>query len=296
MPSLSSIVESPCPRVCFPLNPFAPIIPPMVPSPYLVTPGKKIKIADLPTDSTGDFKDKKDAKKPTRENLRKLDKLQEVLYAQAKHAVLIVFQAMDGGGKDGAIEHVFSGVNPQGCTVTSFKQPTHLELEHDFLWRIHAACPAKGMIGIFNRSHYESVLVERVKDLVPEDVWSRRYDHINHFERLLADEGTTILKFFLHISWEEQKRRMEKRLADPTKNWKFDANDLKERKRWDDYMAAYQDALRKCSTEWAPWYVVPADHKWYRNCVISDTIVRTLETLDLQFPPPLKNADKIKVK
>ena len=268
----------------------------MVNSPYLVTPGKKIKLSHFPTDETDPFKNKEDAKKPTKQNLKKLDKLQEVLYAQAKHAVLIVFQAMDGGGKDGAIEHVFSGLNPQGCTVSSFKQPTPLELAHDFLWRIHAAVPAKGMIGIFNRSQYESVLVERVHQLVPEEVWSQRYEHINTFEKMLAEEGTTIIKFFLHISFEEQKERMEKRLADPTKNWKFSPADLKERKRWDDYQAAYQDALRKCSTEWAPWYVVPSDHKWYRNWVVSDTIVRTLETLDLQFPPPLKDADRIKVK
>lgn len=268
----------------------------MMQSPYLVQPGKKLKLDDFPTDSTGDFMEKQDAEKPTEKNLKKLVKLQEVLYAQGKHALLIVFQAMDGGGKDGAISHVFSGVNPQGCTVTSFKQPTPLELSHDFLWRIHAATPGRGMIGIFNRSHYESVLVERVKNLVPEDVWSRRYDHINHFERLLADEGTTILKFFLHISWDEQKKRMEKRLADPARNWKFSPADLKERKRWDGYMEAYQDALRKCSTEYAPWYIVPADHKWFRNWVISDTIVRTLEKLDLKFPPPMKDADKIKVK
>jgi len=272
------------------------ILPPMIDSPYLVHPGKKLKLSEHPTDDTGKFKDKKAAAEPTADNLKKLDKLQEILYAQGKYAVLVVFQAMDGGGKDGAIDHVFSGVNPQGCQVTSFKAPTQKELSHDYLWRIHAATPAKGMIGIFNRSHYESVLVERVKGLVPEDVWKRRYDHINDFERLLSDEGTTIIKFFLHISWDEQKRRMEKRLVDPTKNWKFSPDDLKERKRWDDYMAAYHDALRRCSTEWAPWYVVPADHKWYRNWVVSDTIVRTLETLDLQFPPPLKNADKIKVK
>lgn len=268
----------------------------MVPSPYLVAPGKKFKLSECPTDDTGPFKDKHDAKRPTADNLKQLDKLQEVLYAQAKHALLIVFQAMDGGGKDGAIEHVFRGVNPQGCSVASFKVPTPLESAHDFLWRIHAATPSRGMIGIFNRSHYESVLVERVKDLTPEKVWSRRYDHVNNFEKMLADEGTTIIKFFLHISWDEQKARMEKRLADPTKNWKFSAADLKERKRWDAYMEAYQDALRKCSTEHAPWYVVPADHKWFRNWVVSDTIIRTLESLDLQFPPPLKDADKIKVK
>ena len=268
----------------------------MVPSPYLVKPGKKFKLSNLATDDKGPFKDKHEAEKPEHENLAKLTKLQEVLYAQAKHAILIVFQAMDGGGKDGAISHVFSGVNPQGCHVASFKEPTPLELSHDFLWRIHKATPSRGMIGIFNRSHYESVLVERVKSLVPEKVWSKRYDTINQFEGMLADEGTTIIKFFLHISWEEQKERMEKRLADPTKNWKFSPSDLKERKRWDAYMEAYQDALKKCSTEHAPWYVVPADHKWFRNWVVSDTIIRTLESLDLQYPPPMKNADKVKVK
>ena len=268
----------------------------MVDTPYLVEPGKKFRISDFSTDDTGKFKDKSDARAAIRNNVKKLKKLQDVLYAQGKYAVLIVLQAMDAGGKDGTIKHVFSGVNPQGCTVTSFKAPTHLELWHDYLWRIHTAAPARGMIGIFNRSHYESVLVERVKDLVPEKVWSKRYDHINHFERTLSDEGTIILKFFLNISWEEQKRRMEKRLADPRKNWKFSPDDLKERKRWDDYMEAYQDALRRCSTEWAPWYAVPSDNKWFRNWVVGDTIARALEKLDLHYPPPLKNLDKVRVK
>lgn len=268
----------------------------MIQSPYLVRPGKKFKLSDFSTDDTDDFKDKSAARQAKKENLKKLAKLQDVLYAQAKHAVLIVLQAMDSGGKDGTIKHVFSGVNPQGCSVTSFKEPSHNELAHDYLWRVHAATPARGTIGIFNRSHYESVLVERVKDLVPPKVWSKRYDQINNFERLLADEGTTIIKFFLNISYDEQRKRMERRLADPTKNWKFSPSDLKERKRWDQYMEAYHDALQKCSTDWAPWYVVPADHKWYRNWVVSDTIVRTLEKLDLHYPPPLKDADKVKVK
>lgn len=268
----------------------------MIDSPYLVPPGKKFKLKDHPTDDTGDFKDKDDAKEPTKENLKKLVDLQEMLYAQAKHAILVVFQAMDGGGKDGAISHVFSGVNPQGCSVTSFKVPTPQEQAHDFLWRIHKAAPARGMIGIFNRSHYESVLVERVKNLVPESVWSGRYELINDFEKLLTAEGTTIVKFFLNISYEEQKKRMEARLKDPAKNWKFSPADLKERKRWDDYMEAFQDLLRRCSTPAAPWYVVPADHKWFRNWVVSDTIVRTLESLKLKFPPPLQDADAIKVK
>ena len=210
--------------------------------------------------------------------------------------MLVIFQAMDGGGKDGAIDHVFSGVNPQGCAVTSFKVPSTEEQSHDYLWRIHKATPARGMIGIFNRSHYESVLVERVKKLAPRELWSMRYASINSFEKLLAQEGTTILKFFLHISWEEQKRRMEARLKDPGKNWKFSPSDLKERRRWDDYMEAYEDALQKCSTKAAPWYIVPADHKWYRNWVVSDVIVRALEKLDLKYPPPLKDADKIRVR
>jgi PPK2 family polyphosphate:nucleotide phosphotransferase len=267
----------------------------MIDSPYLVRPGKKVKLSDYRTDETGKFNDKEAAEKPTASNLKKLDELQEVLYAQGKHALLVVFQAMDGGGKDGAIAHVFGGVNPQGCSVTSFKAPSTEELAHDYLWRIHRATPGRGIIGIFNRSHYESVLVERVKNLVPEDVWARRYEQINHFERMLSDEGTTIIKFFLHISWEEQKRRMEKRLKDPTKNWKFSPADLKERGRWHDYMKAYHDALEKCSTKHAPWYIVPADHKWYRNWVVSHTIVKTLEKLDLRFPPPLKNPERYKV-
>jgi PPK2 family polyphosphate:nucleotide phosphotransferase len=268
----------------------------MVSSPFLVEPGTKIKLDEFRADQTGQFKEKDEAHKPTRKSVQRLTELQDVLSATKKHALLVVFQAMDGGGKDGSIKHVFSGVNPQGCVVTSFKVPTPLEAEHDFLWRIHNAAPPRGMIGIFNRSQYESVLVERVKKLVPDDVWEKRYDQINAFENLLAAEGTTIIKFFLHISYEEQKRRLKARLADPSKNWKFEPSDLKERKRWTKYMEAFEDALTRCSTPWAPWYIVPADHKWFRNWVVSDTIVRTLETLKLKYPPPLKDADRIKVK
>jgi len=268
----------------------------MIDSPYLIRPGQKVRLSRWRTDDTGSFKDKQEARPVSHEILKKLDEQQELLYANGKHALLIVFQAMDGGGKDGAIEHVFSGINPQGCVVTSFKAPSPQELSHDFLWRIHNAAPARGMIGIFNRSHYESVLVERVRQLAPRDVWKGRYDHINAFEKLLSEEGTTILKFFLHISWEEQKRRMEARLKDPLKNWKFSPSDLKERRRWDDYMQAYEDALEKCSMKHAPWYIVPADHKWYRNWVVSDTILRALKKLKLAPPPPLKDADKIKVR
>lgn len=217
------------------------------------------------------------------------------MYSEAKHALLVVFQAMDGGGKDGAIEHVFSGVNPQGCSVTSFKVPSAIEKAHDYLWRYHQAVPPRGLIGIFNRSQYESVLVERVENLVPEKVWRRRYDQINNFEEMLAGENITILKFYLHISKDEQKKRMEARLEDPEKNWKFNTGDLATRAKWDQYMQAYEDLLNKCSTEHAPWYVVPANHKWYRNWVISDTIVRTLKELHMQYPAPEPGLDKVKV-
>jgi PPK2 family polyphosphate:nucleotide phosphotransferase len=267
----------------------------VIDSPYRVKPGQKHNLSKVSTSDTGKFKDKEDAARPTEHNLKRLSKLQELLYAQNKHAVLIVLQAMDTGGKDGAISHVFSSVNPQGCTVTSFKQPTHLEARHDFLWRIHQAAPPKGMIEIFNRSHYESVLVERVHNLVPKSVWSRRYDRINEFEKMLADEGTLILKFFLHISKEEQKKRLEARLEDKKRHWKFDPNDVSERKKWDEYQEAYEDALRKCSTEDAPWYIVPADHKWFRNWVISDTIVRAMEQLKMEYPPAPKGLDKVRI-
>jgi PPK2 family polyphosphate:nucleotide phosphotransferase len=268
----------------------------MIDSPYLAEPGKKVHLSKFKTDDTGDFADKSDAADTIAKNLKKLRKLQDVLYAQAKHAVLIVFQATDAGGKDGAIDHVFSGVNPQGCSVTSFKVPSTLELAHDYLWRIHAAVPARGMIGIFNRSHYESVLVERVKKLVSKEVWHRRYEQINHFEQMLSDENTTIIKFFLHISKDEQRKRLQARLEDEQKNWKFSPADLAERKFWDDYIQAYEDVLEKCSTRQAPWYIVPADHKWFRNWVISDTIVRTLDKLDLNYPKAIEGIEKYKVK
>jgi PPK2 family polyphosphate:nucleotide phosphotransferase len=267
----------------------------MIDSPYRARPGQKHNLSKVSTDSTGDFADKQDAAAITDKNLKRLAKLQELLYAEGKHAVLIVVQAMDTGGKDGAIEHVFSSVNPQGCTVTSFKQPTHLELRHDFLWRIHQAVPPKGMIGIFNRSHYESLLVERVHDLVPKKVWSKRFDRINEFEKMLTDEGTTILKFFLHISKDEQKKRLQARLDDRKRHWKFDPNDLAERKRWDDYQQAYEDVLRKCSTHDAPWYIVPSDHKWFRNWMLSDTIVKAIEALDMKYPPAPPGLDEIKI-
>jgi PPK2 family polyphosphate:nucleotide phosphotransferase len=251
---------------------------------YLVKRGEKIRLSRVPTDDTQPFKNKADAADATAANLERLGELQQRLYGEAKRSLLIVLQGMDTSGKDGTIRHVFGGVNPQGCSVASFKAPTPIELAHDYLWRVHAQVPARGMITIFNRSHYESVLVERVQDLVPKKVWSRRYDQINQFERLLADEGTTILKFFLHISKKEQKQRLEDRLDDPSKHWKFDLHDLDVRKQWDQYTAAYEDALSRCSTDYAPWYAIPADHKWYRNWAISDVIVRTLEKMKPEYP------------
>ena len=265
-------------------------------SPYLVRPGKKLKFADHSPDDTGDFKNKDDAADETAKNTEKLSDLQNVLYAESKQSLLVVLQAIDAGGKDGTIRHVFSGVNPQGCNVTSFKAPSDLEKSHDFLWRIHAQVPHKGMIGIFNRSHYESVLVERVKKLVPKEVWSKRYDHINAFEKMLSDEGITILKFFLHISKDEQKHRMMARLDNQSKNWKFNPDDLADRELWDQYMEAYEDAMEECSKPYAPWYIVPANHKWFRNWLIGDILVRTLKAMDPKYPEPAEGLEKIKVK
>jgi PPK2 family polyphosphate:nucleotide phosphotransferase len=263
--------------------------------PFLVPPGTRVSLAGYDPGYIGDYGGKTEAKAGLKRNTERLQELQEVMWAEGKHSLLIVLQAMDAGGKDGTIKHVMGGVNPQGCQVTSFKVPSKEELAHDYLWRIHKATPKRGYIGIFNRSHYEDVLVVRVHNLVPEAVWSKRYEQINHFEKLLADSGTTILKFFLHISKEEQKERFEARLANPAKNWKFSMGDVEERAYWDDYMLAFEDVLSKCSTPWAPWYVVPSNRKWFRNLVVSETIIETLENLDMRFPPPLPNADQIVV-
>jgi PPK2 family polyphosphate:nucleotide phosphotransferase len=219
------------------------------------------------------------------EGLRvRLDALQNALYAESKRALLVVFQARDAGGKDGTIRRVFSSVNPQGCTVTPFKAPSHVELAHDYLWRVHAAVPARGMIGIFNRSHYEDVLAVRVHKLVPRKVWKRRYDQINAFERILTENDVTILKFFLHISKEEQRVRLCDRLTDPTKNWKFQPADLDERRLWNEYTRAYVDVFRKCSTRYAPWFLVPADRKHARDYLVLEKIVSTLEVMDPTYP------------
>lgn len=227
----------------------------------------------------------KDATKAETKKLReRLAELQEILYAQGKYSVLIVLQAMDAGGKDSTINKVFTGVNPQGFRIASFKKPSEEELAHDFLWRIHHEVPAKGKIGIFNRSHYEDVLVVRVNNLVPKSVWQARYDHINNFEKILADSGTTILKFYLHISKEEQKERFQDRLDDPSKHWKFSKGDLPVREQWDDYMRAFEDAISHCNTDYAPWHIIPANRKWYRNYVITKTIVEAMEAMSLEYP------------
>ncbi|HVF33478.1 MAG TPA: polyphosphate kinase 2 family protein [Acidimicrobiales bacterium] len=217
---------------------------------------------------------------------RELAELQERLWAENQRSLLVVLQAMDAGGKDGAIRRVFGGVNPQGCRVTSFKAPSEEELAHDFLWRINKATPRKGEIAIFNRSHYEDVLIVRVHDLVPKSVWSKRYAIINSFEANLAASGTTIVKFFLHISKKEQAERFRKRLENPEKHWKFRLADLEERKHWDDYQTAFEDALSKTSTTVAPWHVIPADSKWYRDWALLSVLVETLRAMDPQFPPP----------
>jgi PPK2 family polyphosphate:nucleotide phosphotransferase len=257
-----------------------------------VKPNQKVKLAGIDPADSGNLT-KVEAKELLARNTTRLAALQEVLYAEGRHTLLIVLQAMDAGGKDGTIRSIMSGVNPQGVTVTSFKAPTAAELAHDFLWRIHQAVPARGMIGIFNRSHYEDVLVARVKNLVPKRVWQTRYEHINNFEQLLVDSGVTLLKFYLHISKDEQKERLQARLDEPDKRWKFNPGDLAERERWDDYMQAFEDVFEKCSPKAAPWYIVPANRKWYRNVLISGTIVKTLESLKMKYPAPAEDLDKI---
>ncbi|MCB0169862.1 MAG: polyphosphate kinase 2 family protein [Anaerolineae bacterium] len=258
-----------------------------------IKPGQKINLSKIDPNDTGKIKNKKEAKDLLAQNIERMAELQNVLYAQDKHALLIVLQAMDAGGKDGTIRSIMSGVNPQGVHVTSFKKPTEEELSHDFLWRIHQAVPARGMIGIFNRSHYEDVLVVRVHNLVPEAIWRQRYEHINNFEQLLVDSRVTILKFYLHISKEEQKERLLARLEQPHKRWKFNPGDLAERALWDNYMAAFETAFEKCSTAAAPWHIVPANKKWYRNLVISQKIIETLESLKLEYPAPHEGLDNI---
>ena len=257
---------------------------------YRIESDIKVNLSKWDPNETSAFKgDKKDALVEIAKLVLKLDKLQEVLYAEHKHKVLVVLQAMDTGGKDGTIRGVFSGVNPSGVRVVSFKEPNVEELEHDYLWRIHKMTPGQGELVIFNRSHYEDVLIVRVHNLVPPKVWRQRFEQINAFERYLNQNGTTILKFYLHIDQDEQKERLQARLDDPTKHWKFRLGDLQERKLWPAYIQAYQDVLTKTSTTSAPWFIVPANHKWYRDLVILSVLVQTLEGLNMKYPESAEN-------
>ena len=249
-----------------------------------VDPDHKLSLARIDPRSHPGIKGKAEAERMLAASIARIEELQFDLYAENRQSLLIVLQAIDAGGKDGTIRKLAMGLNPQGCRVTSFKVPSAEEAAHDYLWRVHHATPERGDVGIFNRSHYEDVLVVRVHDLVPKAVWSKRYDEINAFERLLSDTGTRVLKFYLHISKDEQRQRLQERLDNPRKRWKFSPDDLKEREHWDEYMAAYEDALRKCSTDWAPWHVIPADRNWYRNAAVAQIVVETLEDMKPKIP------------
>lgn len=252
--------------------------------PLQVPPGRDIRLADFDA-AFHEGLDRETAEAETRRHCERLDELAYRLFAEAKRAVIVVLQGIDTSGKDGTIRMLAGGISPQCLDVKSFKAPSALELSHDFLWRVHAAVPAHGRIGIFNRSHYEDVIVVRVRKLVPKDVWQARYDQINAFEKLLADGGITLVKCFLQISRQEQRERLEERLRDPKKQWKLGPDDLADRARWDDFQQAYDDALTLCNTAHAPWHVVPADRKWYRNLVVARLVRQTLERLDPRFPP-----------
>lgn len=258
-------------------------------STFTVRPGAPFDLSRFDPADTAPFRRKAEAQEATAANLAQLRDLQDRLYAQGKHALLVVLQAMDTAGKDGTIKHVMSAFNPQGVQVTAFKVPTTLELAHDFLWRVHQTAPPRGMVGIFNRSHYEDVLVVRVRGLASEQVWRPRFEHINAFEQLLADNGVTMVKLFLHISRKEQARRLRERQRNPDKQWKFNPGDLEDRALWDDFMTAYQEALTLCHTRRAPWHVIRADRKWFRNWAVSQVLVEALERLKPAYPPPVEN-------
>lgn len=269
--------------------------PPVVPTgAYRIAPGTEVRLGDWPTRDRSGFDGGKEDGKAALAGLNdQLSELQQLLYAEGKRKVLVVLQGMDTSGKDGTIRHVFHTVNPQGVRVKSFKRPNETELAHDFLWRVHAYAPGQGRIAIFNRSHYEDVLVPYAHRSLPRSVVERRYGHIADFERMLADEGTVIRKFFLHISRDEQRARLESRLADPSKHWKFEMGDVNERRLWDEYQEAYERLLARTSTEEAPWYVVPADRKWYRNLVVSTVLIETLAGLGMRYPEPTVDVSSI---
>jgi PPK2 family polyphosphate:nucleotide phosphotransferase len=263
---------------------------------YLIQPGTKVDLAEWdPNDKSAFNSNKAEGKDHLIELNNELMVLQDLLYAEHKHNLLIVLQGMDTSGKDGTIKHVFRGVNPQGVRIANFKVPTNEELDHDFLWRVHKQVPGKGEIVIFNRSHYEDVLVVRVHELVPKKVWSKRYAQINAFEKMLSEEGTTILKFFLFIDMDEQRDRLQARFDDPNKQWKFRKSDLEERKLWPRYTESYEDVLSKTSTSWAPWYIIPANRKWYRNLIIGSILVDTLKSLKMSYPESEEDLEGIEI-
>jgi PPK2 family polyphosphate:nucleotide phosphotransferase len=265
----------------------------MTADPYRVDGSKPFRLDDVDPDDSGGFDGKRDVADLLKADRKRIGALQERLFAERRQGLLIVLQAMDTGGKDGTIKHVFQGINPSGCRVRSFKVPNEVERGHDFLWRYHQHTPRHGYMTIFNRSHYEDVLVVRVKDLVDETVWTARYDQINDFERTLAAAGTRILKFYLHISKDEQKARLQARLDNPDKHWKFSTGDLAERARWDAYQEAFNDAITNCATADAPWYVIPANRKWYRNHLVARIVADTMESMDPQFPEPESGLDRV---
>ncbi|MFZ0074408.1 MAG: polyphosphate kinase 2 family protein [Xanthobacteraceae bacterium] len=252
---------------------------------FIVEPGRKVRLEKIDPSYTGKHESHDKALPQIRKHLERMGKLQYLLYADGDRSLLVVLQALDAAGKDGVIRHLFSGINPQGTLVFGFKQPSKVESEHDFLWRIHACAPAKGQIVIFNRSHYEDVLVARVHDLIPRSVWSKRYDLINDFEKILVQNRTRVLKFYLHISPEEQLARFAQRLDDPSRHWKISESDYSERELWPKYVSAYEDAMEQTSTKHAPWFVIPANHKWFRDLAISQIIADTMDEMGLKLPP-----------
>src|SRR5438093_100305 len=261
----------------------------------IVKPGEKIRLKHFDPSYHGKHESHKSALPEIQKQVQKMEELQYLMYAENKHSLLIVLQGLDAAGKDGVVRHVLTGMNPSGCVSVNFKQPTAKELAHDFLWRVHPLVPGKGSVTIFNRSHYEDVLVARVHGLVPEEVWSKRYDQINDFEQLISTENnTTILKFFLHISKEEQLARFKKRLDDPARQWKISESDYKERGYWNDYTEVFEDVLTKTSTERAPWFIIPSNHKWFRDLSISQIITRTMEEMNMQLPKPTVNLAEIR--
>ena len=264
-------------------------------SKYLVEPKSKLRLKKIATDDKDGFESEEESLGETQKNIARLASLQEELAAAQSNALLVVLQGMDTAGKDGTIRHIFTGVNPQGCSVTSFKVPTPLEARHDFLWRVHAAVPPRGMIGIFNRSHYEDVLVTRVHKTITQKQAKRRFQDIVNFEELLVESGTVVVKLFLHISQKEQTARLQSRMDTADKRWKLSAADFAERKYWDSYQQAYQDAIAATSRKGAPWYIVPSDHKWYRNVVVSRILVKTLEAMKLKYPRPDVDIGKLKL-